>query len=354
MDTKEQPRPPFRRKYFILIIYFFVAALILLAFTTYPGFNWYDKDMFADMVYGKAYKPFVYRTLIPSTVRFITEITPQILIDKIESFARGKWLMQEMIYIAGMDEEYIYEYMIALFIMLLCFVGFAYSLRRLIQIHYNFPDFVADLIPVGALALIPAFFRYYNQLYDPATLFLFAFGLVMVSRRKHVWYYAIYILAAFNKETAPLLAIPFIFMEWNRISKIKLFTHLGIQFIIWLGIKSLVSYIYMGNPGLFITFNFFNHTLTMLTRPFPLLYMLLAFAVFGKLIVCRWRDKPLFLRRSFLVSFIILTIAGMLFGVFDELRIFYEVYPLACLLIIPSLNELFNIAPVQMKIKDNS
>ncbi len=326
-------------------MYIFVAALILLAFTTYPGFNWYDKDMFSDMVYGHAYKPFVYRTLVPSTVRFITELTPQFLIDRIESFAKGKSLVQELIYISAMDEEYIYEYLIALFVMLMCFVGFAYSIRQLIKVHYDFPDFVADLAPVGALLLIPAFFRYYNQLYDPATLLLFASGLLAVTTRKRLWFYVIFILAAFNKETAPLLSIPFVFMEWKNNSRQKIIGHLLLQFIIWLGAKAVVLYIFADNPGPFITFNLIHHTLTMPTRPFPFSYLLFVVLIATILIRYYWRSKPLFLRRSFLASFIILLIAGMLFGLIDEMRIFYEVYPLGFLLIIPSIVVLFGVVP---------
>ena len=345
MEVNNPLSLPIPRKYFIVLMYIFVSALILLAFTAYPGFNWYNKVMFADMVYGHAYKPFVYRTLVPSTVRFITELTPQFLINRIESFAKGKSLVQEMIHISAMDEEYIYEYLVALFIMLVCFIGFAYSIRQLIKVHYDFPDFIADLAPVGALLLIPAFFRYYNQLYDPATLFLFASGLLTISTRKRLWFYLIFILAAFNKETAPLLSIPFIFMEWKNISGQKIIGHLILQFIIWLGAKAIVTYIFMDNPGPFITINFIHHTLTMPTRPFPFLYMLFCIITGAILIRNYWRDKPLFLRRSFLFSFIVLAVAGMLFGVIDEMRIFYEIYALGFLLIIPSIAVLFGVVP---------
>jgi hypothetical protein len=347
MEKKENLSLPIPRKYFIVLMYIFVSALILIAFTTYPGFNWYSNVMFADMVYGDAHKPFVYRTLVPSTVRAITLLTPQFLIDKIESIAKAKSMAQEMIYISDMDDEYIYEYLIALFIMLMCFVGFAYSIRQLIKIHYNFPDFIADLAPIGALIFIPAFFRYYNELYDPATLLLFASGLLMISQRKRFWFYIIFALATFNKETALLLSIPFIFIEWNNISKWKLISHLCLQFIVWLGAKAVVTYIFMDNPGPFITFNFIHHTLTLPTRPFPFFYMHFFFITFSILIRYYWRNKPVFLRRSFLISFIVLSIAGMLFGVIDEMRIFYEVYPLAFLLILPTITGVFGVVPVE-------
>ena len=40
------------------------------------GMNGYYRIAFLDMVHGTAHKPFVYRTLLPTTVRIVAAITP--------------------------------------------------------------------------------------------------------------------------------------------------------------------------------------------------------------------------------------------------------------------------------------
>jgi len=54
-------------------IYYLLTALIagcvLIIFVIFPGINDDKPSMFGDMIYGKASKPYVYRVLLPATVR---------------------------------------------------------------------------------------------------------------------------------------------------------------------------------------------------------------------------------------------------------------------------------------------
>ncbi|MHA2168006.1 MAG: hypothetical protein ACXAAT_19340, partial [Candidatus Hodarchaeales archaeon] len=87
-------------------IYYFATALIsgcvLIMFVIFPGINDNKPSMFADSIYGKADKPYVYRTLLPTTVRILSTTIPESvrnsLSEKIESdvslnklFKKLKW-----------------------------------------------------------------------------------------------------------------------------------------------------------------------------------------------------------------------------------------------------------------------
>jgi len=71
------------------LIYYFVTALIagcvLIMFVIFPGINDNKPSMFGDMIYGKAAKPFVYRVLLPATVRALSAPVPQTLRNTISN-----------------------------------------------------------------------------------------------------------------------------------------------------------------------------------------------------------------------------------------------------------------------------
>ena len=329
------------RKLFIFFIYFFSSWVILLAFISFPRLNGNPPSMFSDMVYGKAHQPFVYRTLVPSTVRMITEITPESLIIKVERAAKQKRPLSRLVDISQIEDEYVYEYMVALAIIFGCFFGFAFVIRRLIRVHYDYPGFISDLAPLGALLITPAFFRYDNYLYDPATILLFASGLLAVSTRRRVGYYLIFALACLNKETALLLSGVFLVFRYSETRRLHLAGHILLQGLIWISARAFITNLYQGNPGGLVEFHLFDHNLTLFAYAFRAVYFIVFVALWVILIRYRWKAKPILLRRGFLITFVPLLIFGMLFGYIDEVRIFYEAFPFAFLLALPTVVDQF-------------
>jgi len=63
--------------YFFWFAAIIVSAYVLIVFVKTPGINGYERAMFPEMIYGTAWKPFVYRTLLPSAVRITGEIVPE-------------------------------------------------------------------------------------------------------------------------------------------------------------------------------------------------------------------------------------------------------------------------------------
>jgi hypothetical protein len=327
------------RKLVILLLYILTTAVVLFIFIVRPGINLYFRTKFPDMVYGQAYKPFVYRTLVPTTIRIAAEITPESVKDRISSTVGHK--RKRMISMLQWETEYVYEYQIALIIMFCSFLGFAFALRYLIRLFYDFPSFVADLAPVGGLLILPGFFKNFNQIYDPSTLFLFALAIIFIAKRKLLPFYVVFLLATLNKETSILLAGVFFIREFKVMRNWRLAGHLLLQISIFTAVKAWITAVFKNNPGSFCEFHLTANTLGLMSKPYLLAHCIILVAVFSALLHYRWSEKPVLLRHGFLVTIIPLVSLALFFGLINELRDYYEAFPFLFLLSLPTIVDIF-------------
>jgi hypothetical protein len=317
------------RKLVVFLLYLLTSALVLFVFVLRPGINGYSRAMFPDLVYGRSYKPFVCRTLFPSAVRAVVEVTPTALKERISlAYQHRKIRLVEML---KWQEEYVYEYFVALALMFCCLVGFAFTLRHLTTLFYDYPCFVADLAPVGGLMVLPVFFRYYSYIYDPCTLLLFALAVSSLVTRKRVLFYVIFVLASFIQEIG--------FMR-----KTTLVRHLLFQASLWVAIRGLILFLFRNNPGSMLEIHL-THNAELLFRPVWLLYFIGVIVIFWALVSYGWARKPVFLRKGLLITLIPLVSLSFFFGYVDELRDYYEAYPFLFLLLVPTMVDLFGPSP---------
>ncbi|UCB52864.1 MAG: hypothetical protein JSV10_01875 [Candidatus Zixiibacteriota bacterium] len=341
------------RRLVILLLYLFATGLIFIVFITHPGINGYSRAMFPDTVYGKAYKPFVYRTLLPTTVRMISQITPEHVKDRIRSAVeecnpqRKRIRMMKAL---GWETEYIYEYLVALALMFSCFLGFAFLLRHLVKLFYDFPPFVADFAPVGALLILPVFFKFYSYMCDPVTLLLFSLAIILITGRRILPFYVVFLLATLNRETSILLSGIFLVRQFKHIRTFSLAGHLLLQASIWIAVKTSLAVIFKNNQGAFIDFQLIDHNLALIadsvTSPtflYHLLYLAAVIIVFWVLVRYRWSEKPISLRCSFLITAIPLALLVLLFGSIIELRVYHELFPFLFLLSLPTVVDIFKL-----------
>ncbi len=326
-----------------LLLYLFTSGLILMIFIVHPGINGYSAAMFNDMIYGHAHRPFVYRTLVPSVVRLIADITPESVETAFVNHKNSSFTLTRFAELSGIDDEYVYEFYITIALLLILFYGLALVTRRLIKEHYDFPNYVSDFAPIAALLILPLFFRYCNYIYDPATLFLASLALLFISTRNRFLFYIVFILAAINKETAILFSCLFFVKEYRTLTRKTLIGHLIVQLLIWGAIKSMINIAFQNNPGSIAEFHLVNYNLQMIFRPFGILYFAAVVFIFFRLIKYRWQEKSMFLRRGFFVVFIPMAVLALFLGYIDEFRQYYEVYPIAFLLILPSVLDIFGI-----------
>lgn len=301
------------------------------------------------MVDGSAHKPYAYRILVPSIVRGVVAAGAALAPDEASTTGNpvsklGARVLRDI----GAPSDamaHSYEYGVFFIIVFLCLLGFGVSLRGLTRLVYpNYPRFLADLAPVVGISVIPLiFFRYANIVYDPMTLLLFTLCVYLIVKRSHVVYLFAFPLAVLNKETAILLPLILLLQEAGQSTTRKLIALTAYQLGVYAGIKYYLMHLLRGNPGLPVEHHLLHNV--MLFREFAMYAKTLSVVVpLAILVAYRWTAKPVFLRRSLVLTLIPIFILHLFFGMVGELRAFYELYPFVFLLVIPTVFETFGMS----------
>jgi len=281
-----------------------------------------------NMVNGTAPRPFVHRALVPTLVRLGAGALPAGWKQAIDAgiarhvsprIRQQKW--------PGGHEC---EFALALALVVLSLLGFMLALRRLIREFYRASPWVSGLLPVVAVWLLPVFFSAGTHfVYDFPALFLFTLLLLFMWRRSWCWFYPVYVLALLNKETAVFVTLVFAFHFRSRLPRREFHAHLFSMFGLFFLIKSGLSLAFAGNPGPLLEWHLRDNLFALIT-PFSLgaasdfaLVLLLTFHDF--------RQKPRFLRDALVIAVPLLALQ-VPFGVWGEIRVYYEVYPALFLL----------------------
>ena len=316
--------------YFTLIAV--VSFYVLIVFVKNPGMNTYDRAMFHDIIYGTAWKPYVYRVIIPVITRTATSLIPErfqnTLSETVEQNKNIKAVLEKFHW----DSKDITEYLIACFLMYLSLIGFVYAFRKLFNAIYFVPHWFVNLVTIFVLLGLPAMFEYYSYVYDFPTLFLFTLGLYLILKKNWKLFLLLYLVPCFNKETTILLTLVFAIHYYGskEIDKRHYRNLILIQLVIFTIIKLLLFSIFINNPGGFVEFHLFDRTY-LLWNGYNLatyvIWLIIALLVFSK-----WNEKPNFLKDALWIA-VPLIILTFFLGLWDEWRDYYEVYPVIILLI---------------------
>jgi len=95
--------------------------------------------------------------------------------------------------------------------------------------------------------------------YDIPSLAFYVIGLIFFIKRSWAWFYFIFILANLNRESACFISLTGFILQLELSNNSKLFlrlnknliTHVIAQAILWIILRTLLSWIYRENPGLF-------------------------------------------------------------------------------------------------------
>jgi hypothetical protein len=326
------------------LIYYFVTALItggvLIMFVIFPGINDNKPSMFGDMIYGKASKPFVYRVLLPVTVRTLSAPVPQSLRNSISNNIEDNISLNKLFKKLKWEKELAVEYSFAMLMMFLTLWGFSLAIRYLFNLFYNSSSWFVYSVSVLALLGLPTMFQYTSFIYDFPLLFLYTLGLIFLYKQDWIKFLIIFLIGCINKETTILLTLIF-YIFYRSGLKSELFNKLLIaQFAIFILVKSLLYFIFKNNPGSFIEFHLIDHNLRLLTG----YDITLVAAVLGLILLVfyKWNEKPDFLKTS-LWMIIPLLILTLFLGFLDELRDYYEVYPAVIIFIGHSIARILDV-----------
>jgi hypothetical protein len=151
----------------------------------------------------------------------------------------------------------------------------------------------------------------------------------------------VFIVGCLNKETAILLPLLCAVNYRQRMDKSSLNKLILLQVLIFLLIKSTLTLVFIHNPGAVVEFHLFDHNLQLLglyQAKTIALWMGIAVVVMA-LLFHHWSDKPQLLRDGVWIC-IPLVCCILLFGFVDELRDYYEIYPIIFLLVFHSMCDL--------------
>lgn len=325
----------------VFLLYLLAASVVLTVFAVRPGFEGNPRATFTDQVEGRSYRPFAGRILVPTLIRGVCSATP----DEFERSVAQRLEHRRFVRTLGWNSERIYEYLAAMALMAGCFVGTLYVWRALIARFYRYPAHVASLAPIIGLLSLTLLFRYLSYVYDPATLLLFSAGILALGVRDRGWFVVVLTLAALNKETSALLVPLYLLRYRGELAPRRLVVRVGGLSVLWLAVRAFAAYVVRRNPGQTLEFHLIDHNVQLFrVHPFSLAYSVLIFALAVWLVRREWESKPGFLRAGLLITFVPLFAAALFFGYVDELRGYYEAFPFAFLLSVPSLCSILGIA----------
>jgi len=318
----------------------FISFCVLIIFVINPGINQDQHSKFEDMIYGKAWKPFVYRTLLPTTVRVLSAPVPEVIRTSLSEMVDETEYLRQLFEKLNWEKDLFVEYTFAMILMLLSLIGFTLAVRYLFTLFYDSSALFANLVSILALLGLPTMFQYTSFLYDFPTLFLYTFGLILLYKQDWKNFLILYPIACFNKETTILLTIIFFIYYRPRLRTDHFYKLLLIQLTIFVMIKVLLFILFKSNPGSFIEFHLVDHNIGLLTG----YNLTLAFTLFSLIILIyyKWQEKPPYLKITFwnIIPLLVLT---LFLGYLDEMRDYYEVYSTVIILISHSVILLLGI-----------
>jgi len=324
------------------------SVIIIVFFLNGPGYlNGNANALFLPMVYGKAHKPYVNRALVPITIRSITTLTPTPIKNSMNKLAHDNLVMSSIFEKKKWEKDHVTEYLLVSIIIYFSTIGFVYSFRALLQEVFNAPSSFFWVVPFSALWGLPIFFNF-TYIYDIPQLFLFTLGLYLITKGCWKTYLFFFFLACVNKETSLLLAVVFIihFFDQQRMNRYMYTWLILAQLFIFSAVKIIFIFIYKSNSGGIVENHLLSH-LNFLMTPYSLPdFLSWGFVI---LLVCiKWNLKPQFIKDALWIA-VPLFILFIPFGFQNEIRIFYEVYPIFLCLIAQPLALMFGLQTISKK-----
>ncbi|MBE0683503.1 MAG: hypothetical protein IH589_16465 [Anaerolineales bacterium] len=301
-------------------IFLLLAVVITLgALTASTGYE--DIAGIGRQVDGTAYRPYVYRQLVPLTIRIVSQFIPE---EKMVSLDRMGAQTNIGATIQLLENDFALNIFSAL-INFMSLIGFAYVYRALLRAQLSGPSLYFNITVACALYGLTYTNHEGVYSYDYPLLFLYTTAIYLMSRQVWWAYYFVFILATINKETTILLTAVYALTFWRKHNSRHFTLHLLSQFITFAIITSSIRFYFSENPGSGVEIHFLRNIRLLMNPPdvydFPLLMMMLFV-----LIVKDWYAKPSLFKNTFLMV-VPLVCLGFAFGWVDELRDYYEVYP---------------------------
>ncbi len=333
MLTTTLPTVRHRHPLLYKLIYFgfawLLAAVVLSIVVREPGIERASGPIkiVPDMVFHHNERPVVTRALIPWVIEGLAGLVPDAQADRLTALARTQPFLAHQFAKYGWLPEFAAVYLVALVVLYVCLLGFFYAFRYFMRGIFEGPRVFIDLGGLVALAGIPPLTAGLHTLYDFGTLFFMAAGLGLMVRRHWLAYLPVFVLACLNRETAILLTFICVVNAYDLMPRGRLVFFTLVQFAVWFAVRFWIGWLYRGNPGGVVEFQYVQNIKNLFLAPSYSLAQLLAVLALLFLIFNNWPRKPLFLKRA-LIWFVPTLVVYFAVGILNEWRIYFEWYPI--------------------------
>jgi hypothetical protein len=321
-------------------LYLYAAWLVAYFFLHFGGVNFYPAASMDAMVAGTASKPYIGRMLVPFVMRGIDAGSPQPVRDAVQAAFTNEDFLPDFYKYTVNPGEFPFNLAVFYVLAVAMYAGVAFGGRAAFISVFGQRGFVANLAGLLFLIAVPLWFRYICYIYDPMTVLL-ATWMLVAAVRTNLWVFAIlFILACFNKETAPLAIPVVLYASSKKYHRYVTFGYGAFLVVAAVLVQAVRTGLYdqPGIRGSWTEQHWADHQMNLFTHfQMSLLY---SFVVLGTLLwlaLWRFKEKPMILRVGFFFTFIPLFLASIPFGFIDEIRALYDAYPYVMLLGMPTL-----------------
>jgi len=323
-------------------------------------FNNYQRDLLSDAVYYRAERPFVQRTLLPTTVNLLSRLVPETVKRRAVRFVHETPAMQHIFTVdrdpsvasgsLKLEKNFPVETVIALILIFGCLLGFVRVILLLYDECYTGSFAFRTAVPSIAAAGVVPWLSYTSHFYDFVSLLLFATSLLLLKQERWRTYLVVFALACVNKETAILNTLVFVvyLAAQERLNTRFGRMYVALQIGIYVIVQSAIVHAFGRNRGTPTEFHLFDINAGLLRewiRHHYSLEQLVTAIILLIAIFYRWETKPLLLRCALVIA-VPLFCLGIFFGVLDEWRAFTDLYSPMLMLILGSIGALFGVRPL--------
>ena len=249
------------------------------------------------MLASNLYRPWAYRLLVPSVVRYVASF--------------------------GVSSSYV-----LVLVVTISGLGFYLALRKLYYHFYPITNH-AEIYIIVFVSVCLLVFNYDRLPYDLMVAWLMTTGIYLILTRQFWKYLGVLALASLNKETAFLLIVFFVVISFrDRGAWWMTACQVYVYGLITVCIRLAFSYA----PGSGLWINPWNNVLAHFQSPISLICTLLVVVWLGFRINNRWRVHA-DIRKMFWVFVPIMLVAYIVCGQAYEFRSLWEIAPVLILLI---------------------
>ncbi|MCE2927057.1 MAG: hypothetical protein LW823_05395 [Rickettsiales bacterium] len=340
-------RLPFKVFYILGCAWLVIVGSTHWFVTSHAGDTWRGATLLA-MAGGTAERPYVYRWLVPQTLRVIDQVTPSDIRNRVNT-ELANWrdqLQQQELFPPRLakalsDEESLYMRASWLGVIIVSLALFTFSMHRLAIYLWPAVTLAAPVLVFTSWALVLALPAPVLYLYDPPALALSAICLAMLAAKRWAGFTFVFLLASLNKESSLMLWLilawlsirfPKEYLSWPRLWSLAL---------LWLIIRIMALYIFYDNPGIILETQYQSYYSD---HPNALLTIL---TCCGLLLWSARRMNELLKASTGVLT--IMAIAYLLFGKPGELRVFYDVVPMMSIFLVQAVRNIITHLRVKVR-----